>query len=413
MRKIRTALAAVLVISASVAFEPAADAQARRTESASRSVTRTTPKTSRSSAKTVSGQTVKRNAATVNRNTAVSRPSTPPRPAAGSRPAALERKEPDRAVVKKAPARKVVKENKPSTTVSRPGNQTVVRNNPAFDKGNQNKPVAVNRPGNRTDRPDRPEARPGGRPAHKPDKPVRIRPDHRPEVHRVHPRDRDFMPYDRPSRFWSGHNHCFGHRVRVLPVHVRRHVHFGVTYYCYNDIWYRPYGGYYVVCRPPFGTLLAAELISDMAWTAVRLSYYHTVANTYSRINENNEYIARQNEIIARNNELIAAQNQTIAMNGQMALAAYSLADELGLVQSYADAGSSYFYQDGVFYSKGADGEYRVIVPPSGALVESLPDDYEMVTLNGDEYYKVDDTVYRVTISEGKPYFEVLGQLYS
>ena len=149
-----------------------------------------------------------------------------------------------------------------------------------------------------------------------------------------------------------------------------------------------------MVCRPPFGTLLAAELISDMAWTAVRLSYYHTVANTYSRINENNEYIARQNEIIARNNELIAAQNQTIAMNGQMALAAYSLADELGLVQSYADAGSSYFYQDGVFYSKGADGEYRVIVPPSGALVESLPDDYEMVTLKGDEYYKVDDTVY-------------------
>jgi hypothetical protein len=46
-------------------------------------------------------------------------------------------------------------------------------------------------------------------------------------------------------------------------------------------------------------------------------------------------------------------------------------------------------------------------------LVENLPEDYEMVTLNGEEYYKVDDTVYRVTISEGKPYFEVLGQLYA
>lgn len=428
MRKIRTALAAMLVISASVAFESAADAQARRTESASRSVTRTTPKTSKSSAKSVSGQNVKRNAATVNRNTSTARPSTATRPAAGSRPAAVERKEPNRTTVKTAPARKVVKDNKPSTTVSRPvadkpvsvtrketrpGNQTVVRNNPAFDKGNQNKPVTVSRPGNRTDRPDRPEARPGDRPGHKPDKPVQIRPDHRPEVHRVHPRERDFMPYDRPSRFWSGHNHCFGHRVRVLPVHVRRHVHFGVTYYCYNDIWYRPYGGYYVVCRPPFGTVLAAELIADMAWTAVRLSYYHTVANTYRSINENNEYIARQNEIIAGNNALIAAQNQTIAMNGQLASAACSLANELGLVQSFADAGSSYFYQDGVFYSMGADGEYKVIVPPSGALVESLPDDYDMVILNGDEYYKVDDTVYKVTISEGKPYFEVLGQLYS
>jgi hypothetical protein len=35
------------------------------------------------------------------------------------------------------------------------------------------------------------------------------------------------------------------------------------------------------------------------------------------------------------------------------------------------------------------------------------------VTLaDGNEYYKVDDTVYKITISEGKPYFEVLGQLY-
>ena len=60
-----------------------------------------------------------------------------------------------------------------------------------------------------------------------------------------------------------------------------------------------------------------------------------------------------------------------------------------------------------------ANGEYKVIVPPAGAMVDSLPEDYDIVVLNGDEYYKVDDTVYKVTISEGKPYFEVLGQLYN
>ena len=60
-----------------------------------------------------------------------------------------------------------------------------------------------------------------------------------------------------------------------------------------------------------------------------------------------------------------------------------------------------------------ASGQYKVILPPAGALVETLPDDYEMVTLrDGKEYYKVEDTVYRVTISDGKPYFEVLGQQY-
>lgn len=239
-----------------------------------------------------------------------------------------------------------------------------------------------------------------------------IRPDHKPDVHRVHPRDRDFMPYHKPARYWTHHNHCFGHRVRVLPAHVVRYYYHGHAYYCYNDIWYRPYGGYYVVCRPPFGTVLAASVIADMTWAAVRYSYYNTVVNTYSQINENNEYIAEQNAIIAQNNATIAAQNQTIAMNQQLASQAYSLANELGLIQSYAAANSNYYYQDGIFYMMDAKGEYKVIVPPAGALVETLPEDYDMITLQGNEYYKVDDTVYKVTISDGKPYFEVLGQLY-
>lgn len=159
--------------------------------------------------------------------------------------------------------------------------------------------------------------------------------------------------------------------------------------------------------------MLAAGLIADMTWAAVHFSYYNTVANAYSRINENNEYIAQQNEMIARNNALIAEQNKKIAENRNLASESYSLADELGLVQSYAAAGTDYYYQDGVFYVKDSKGEYKVILPPAGALVDSLPEDYDMVTLNGNEYYNVDDTVYRVTISEGKPYFEVLGQLYA
>ncbi len=239
-----------------------------------------------------------------------------------------------------------------------------------------------------------------------------IRPDHKPDLNRIHPRDRDFMPYHVPKHYWSHHGHCFGHRVRVLPAHVVRHYHHGHVYYCYNDIWYRPHGGYYVVCRPPFGTVLAADIIADMTWAAVRYSYYNTVVNTYSQINENNKYIAEQNEIIAQNNATIAAQNQAIAMNQQLASQAYTLANELGLVQSYAAANSNYFYQDGIFYVMDANGQYKTIVPPAGALVETLPEDYDMVTLKGNEYYKVDDTVYKITISDGKPYFEVLGQLY-
>ncbi len=221
------------------------------------------------------------------------------------------------------------------------------------------------------------------------------------------------MRWDRPAYYWSRHDHCYGHRVRVLPSHVIRHIYHGITYYCYNDIWYRPYGTYYVVCRPPYGTCLAANLIADMAWAAVNISYYNTVAQTYSQINENNEYIAQQNALIAQNNALIAQQNAQIAQGQQLATASYTLANSLGLVQSYAAAGSDYFYQDGVFYVKDASGQYKTIIPPAGALVETLPEDYDMVMLSdGKEYYKVDDTIYQVTVSDGKPFFEVLGQQY-
>ena len=108
---------------------------------------------------------------------------------------------------------------------------------------------------------------------------------------------------------------------------------------------------------------------------------------------------------------MIASQNQMIAQGQNKAQAAFSVANGLGLVQSYASADASYFYQDGVFYSQAADGQYYVIVPPAGALVESLPEDYEKVILNGNEYFKVDDTVYQMVINEGKPFFEVLGQM--
>lgn len=327
--------------------------------------------------------------------------------------------------------------NKPSTSkpAVKPDQPSGNKNN--FKPGNQDRPVQVtrpapnrpqgnnqgNRPGVRPDAgPDRhngkpgngPAMKPGNGPGHGPGKPVHIRPDHRHDRPRIHPRERDFMRWDRPSYWWSHDHHYYGYRVRVLPTHVLRHVYRGITYYCYNDIWYRPYGGYYVVCRPPYGYSLAANIISDIAWTAVRLSYYNTVANTYSQINENNAYIAEQNAVIAQNNATIAAQNATIAQNQQLAQSAYTLANNLGLIQSYAAADSEYFYQDGVFYAKDASGEYRVIAPPAGALVESLPEDFDMVTLSdGNEYYKVDDTIYKVTVSDGKPYFEVVGQQYN
>lgn len=67
-----------------------------------------------------------------------------------------------------------------------------------------------------------------------------------------------------------------------------------------------------------------------------------------------------------------------------------------------------YYYKDGVFYIIGADGDYYVIEPPIGALVEEIPADYETVMIDDEIYYQVDDTLYRLTVIDGIPYFEVV-----
>lgn len=447
MRTIRNIMAVLLIGSAFVAYQGDAGAQTRRGETRSTSTSGSATRSSsvnRSSSSSVKRQPAARPSTQTRQPSVQSRPSTQTKPSVQAKPSSQTRPS---VQTRPSTQRQPSVQTRPSTQTkpsaqTKPSVQTrpsvgAQNNRPQSGASVDRKPsntvkspgdrISVNRPGHRPgDRkpssgpamgPNKPGHRPSAGSAFKPDKhkpPVKVYPNHKHDRPRVHPVRRDFITYDRPSSFWNHHHHhYFGYRVRVLPARATLFRHHGIAYYCYNDIWYRPYGGYYVICRPPFGTVLAANLIHDLAWTAVRFSYYNTVYNTYSQINENNSYIAEQNEIIAKNNAIIAAQNQTIAMNQAQAAASVTAANDLGLVQSYAAADGEYFYQDGVFYAKDKSGEYKVIVPPAGALVESLPDDYDMVTLNGAEYYKVDDTVYKVVLSEGKPVFEVMGQLIS
>jgi hypothetical protein len=102
-----------------------------------------------------------------------------------------------------------------------------------------------------------------------------------------------------------------------------------------------------------------------------------------------------------------------MACQSRLADESYLLAASLGLVQSFADANVKYYYDDGVFFIEGKDGQYQTIIPPAGAIISELPDDYEVVVLGGKEYYRVDNTIYRMVVLEGKAYFEVLGQQVS
>ena len=238
-----------------------------------------------------------------------------------------------------------------------------------------------------------------------------FRVDDRHNMYRVPPRQRDPMAWDRPGHFWGDHPHYYGYRIHALPPSWRRISHWGMDYYYYNGIYYRPYGGAYVVCRPPFGTPLEAAIDRAILRT-LRFAYYYDTYRTYESVFDYYNVIARQNLIIAQQNARIIARNSSYAINSNRALSAYELANRLGLVQSYAYANADYFYQDGVFYTVSASGVYTTIVPPAGALVTSLPDDYEIIVMGGIEYYLVDNTVFRTTVFEGEPYLEVLGQMY-
>ena len=238
-----------------------------------------------------------------------------------------------------------------------------------------------------------------------------MRVDDRHNMYRIPPRQRDPLPWDRPGFFYGDVPHYYGYRIVALPPQYRRISHWGIDYYFCNGIYYRPFGGAYVVCRPPFGTPLEVA-IERAVLRSIRFAYYCDTYRTFERTFDYYNTIARQNLIIAQQNARIIAQNANYAINGTRALSAYELANKLGLVQSYAYANSEYYYQDGVFYTISASGQYTTIVPPAGALVTSLPDDYEVIVMNGIEYYMVDNTVFRTTVFEGEPYLEVLGQMY-
>lgn len=89
----------------------------------------------------------------------------------------------------------------------------------------------------------------------------------------------------------------------------------------------------------------------------------------------------------------------------------YYPSGSLNLRHSYIGSGTDYYYQDGVFYIVNSYGQYITIVPPTGALVAYLPDDYTTFRRSGNLYYRVDDTVYALTLIDGQPFFKVLGQL--
>ena len=207
--------------------------------------------------------------------------------------------------------------------------------------GQSSRPSGPVKPTGPAARPNRPTTRPGS-PATRPSAPVT-----KPGGHPQKP-DHGYKPVPKPI---YGPGHKPGHKpgYRPAPRPPKRAP--------------KPV----IVVRPTYGTIIAANIASQLVRSAVRAASRPVYITVESR--------------------------------------------GLSLSHSYISSGTEYYYQDGVFYIIDAYGQYITIIPPTGALVEYLPDDYVRFTRGGETYYRVDDTVYALTLIDGNPYFEVLGQM--
>lgn len=70
-----------------------------------------------------------------------------------------------------------------------------------------------------------------------------------------------------------------------------------------------------------------------------------------------------------------------------------------------------FYYNNGLFYRQYDDGDYHVVEPPIGAEVKKLPRKAKQVTVDGQQYFEKDGVYYQpVTKDNGKVMYKVTGK---
>jgi hypothetical protein len=76
-------------------------------------------------------------------------------------------------------------------------------------------------------------------------------------------------------------------------------------------------------------------------------------------------------------------------------------------------AGINHFYYKGIYY-KQVDNNYEVIEPPVGTVVSELPqDDIEVVTIDGQQLFEINGTLYKTIGTPENLNYEVVGNIES
>ena len=109
-----------------------------------------------------------------------------------------------------------------------------------------------------------------------------------PDGHGPHPGPAPHNPYVHPN-YHNYHSHMH------VPRHVRPVYYHGVPYYFYNSVFCRYINGYYVICRPPLGAVIAYVIFNT--WKPVivvhnNVSYYYDDGTFYLPYQQNYQVVA-------------------------------------------------------------------------------------------------------------------------
>lgn len=73
--------------------------------------------------------------------------------------------------------------------------------------------------------------------------------------------------------------------------------------------------------------------------------------------------------------------------------------------------GSDQFYYSGGFFYRQYDDGYKVVVPPVGAQVPSIPSEAKQIVINGQSYYEYKGVYYNTSVdADGKTVYTVAGK---
>jgi len=169
-------------------------------------------------------------------------------------------------------------------------------------------------------------------------------------------------------------------------------------YRYYYGYYYRPWDDYYWRVWPPFGFRISWLPPYYYAFWWHDIEYYYSCNVYYVYVEEEEEYVVTRPPI--------GAVVETIPDYGEKVIV----------------EGETYFVADGIQYKAVIvnaeiwfkvikvidDNEYAVVDLPIGALIEIIPEDRELLFIDGETYFIAEDIQYKAVIVNDEIWFKVL-----